>query len=163
MNAKRKLLMLSLAIVLVVGLLAVPVVAQPNLAPSGERLRNLAGSFLIGYASRNDFWTMSDAAQYQDVARTEFNFLTPENAMKWDATEASQNNFTFSQADQHVAFAQTNNMKIHGHTLVWHSQLPSWVANGSWTSLKSDGGNEQSHYQSDGPLRQQDLRLGRGQ
>ncbi|HSD82348.1 MAG TPA: endo-1,4-beta-xylanase, partial [Anaerolineae bacterium] len=89
---------------------------------------------LIGYASRDNFWTMSDAAPYQEVARTEFNFLTPENSMKWNATEPSQNNFTFAQADQHVAFAQTNNMKIHGHTLVWHSQLPDWVANGSWTS-----------------------------
>src|SRR5262245_10528742 len=69
--------------------------AAPNAAPGGQRLRALAGSFLIGYASRNDFWSMSDAAQYQDVARTEFNFLTPENAMKWDATEPSQNNFTF--------------------------------------------------------------------
>ncbi|CAG0935332.1 Exoglucanase/xylanase [Thermoflexales bacterium] len=129
-----KLLMLGIAIVLVGSLLASPVVARPNLAPTGERLRNLAGSFLIGYASRDNFWTMSDAASYQEVARTEFNFMTPENSMKWDATEPSQNNFTFSQADQHVTFAQANNMRIHGHTLVWHTQLPSWVANGSWTS-----------------------------
>jgi endo-1,4-beta-xylanase len=109
---------------LVLGALGLPVQA----APTGQRLRTLAGSFLIGYASRNDFWSMSDAAQYQDVARTEFNFLTPENAMKWDATEPQQNVFTFSQADQHVSFAQTNTMKIHGHTLVWHSQLPGWVS-----------------------------------
>ncbi len=125
-----KLLVLALVSAMLQGTWYIPAQA----APSGERLRSLAGSFLIGYASRNDFWSMSDAAQYQEVARTEFNFMTPENAMKWDATEPSQNNFTFSQADQHVAFAQTNNMKIHGHTLVWHNQLPGWVANGSWTS-----------------------------
>jgi endo-1,4-beta-xylanase len=113
-----------IALVLVFGALGLPVQA----APTGERLRNLAGPFLVGYASRNDFWSMSDAVQYQDVARTEFNFLTPENAMKWDATEGTQNVFTFSQADQHVSFAQTNAMKIHGHTLVWHSQLPGWVS-----------------------------------
>src|SRR5262245_43586434 len=111
-----------------------PANAATATAPTGQRLRNLAGSFLIGYASRNDFWSMSDAAQYQEVALTEFNFLTPENAMKWDATEPSQNNFTFAQADQHVAFAQANTMRIHGHTLVWHSQLPNWVSNGNWTS-----------------------------
>jgi endo-1,4-beta-xylanase len=108
--------------------------AAPNSVPGGQRLRALAGSFLIGYASMNNFWSVSDAAQYQEVARTEFNFMTPENAMKWDATEPSQNNFTFSQADQHVSFAQNNGMRIHGHTLVWHGQLPGWVANGSWNS-----------------------------
>jgi endo-1,4-beta-xylanase len=135
-NSIRKtnlwLRLFSIVLVLFLALNMTYVLAQA--APTGQRLRALAGSFLIGYASRNNFWSMSDAAQYQEVARTEFNFMTPENAMKWDATEPSQNNFTFSQADQHVAFALNNNMKIHGHTLVWHSQLPSWVANGSWNS-----------------------------
>jgi GH35 family endo-1,4-beta-xylanase len=76
--------------------------AAPNSVPGGQRLRNLAGSFLIGYASMNNFWSMSDTAQYQEVARTEFNFMTPENAMKWDATEPSQNNFTFSPEQRHA-------------------------------------------------------------
>ena len=118
---------LTVLVALFAGMLSIPVAAAPRAAPTGSRLRALAGNFLVGYASRNDFWNMSDSVQYQDVARTEFNFMTPENAMKWDATEPSQGNFTFSQADQHVAFAKANNMVIHGHTLVWHSQLPGWV------------------------------------
>ncbi len=56
-----------------------------------------------------------------------FNSITSGNDMKWDATEPTEGTFTFTQADAEVAFAQTNNMHVRGHTLVWHNQTPAWV------------------------------------
>ncbi len=57
----------------------------------------------------------------------EFNYVTADNAMKWDATEGSEGVFNFSAADQIVSAAQSKGVKVKGHALVWHNQLPNWV------------------------------------
>lgn len=53
------------------------------------------------------------------------------NEMKFDAMEPEQGNFKFETADKLVAFAEQHQMKVRGHTLVWHSQLPGWLGAGS--------------------------------
>jgi endo-1,4-beta-xylanase len=60
-----------------------------------------------------------------------FDSVTPGNALKWDATEPSENTFTYAQADPLMAFAKTNGLAVRGHTLVWHNQTPSWVFTGA--------------------------------
>ena len=65
---------------------------------------------------------------YVSTLDTEFTSVTPENEMKWDAVESTRNSFTYTSADQIVSHAQSKGMKIRGHTLVWHSQLPGWVS-----------------------------------
>ncbi len=57
----------------------------------------------------------------------EFNYVTPENEMKWANTEPSPGAFDFHSADQIVDFARARGMRVKGHTLVWYNQLPGWV------------------------------------
>ncbi|MCZ0207611.1 non-reducing end alpha-L-arabinofuranosidase family hydrolase [Streptomyces sp. UMAF16] len=64
---------------------------------------------------------------YSTILDREFNAVTPENEMKWDATERTRGSFTFTAADQIVGHAVAHGQRVRGHTLVWHSQLPNWV------------------------------------
>jgi endo-1,4-beta-xylanase len=98
----------------------------------GTALRDLAepAGFLIGAAvAPADF---TDPGYVQAVGR-EFNLVVPENAMKFAETEPAAHSFNFCAADQIVAYAQANGMKIRGHNLVWQQNLPSWLTGGNYS------------------------------
>ena len=59
---------------------------------------------------------------------TEANIFVPEGSLKWVETEPQPGTFDFSQGDSIVAFAKRNQMLVHGHTLVWYTAIPQWVA-----------------------------------
>jgi endo-1,4-beta-xylanase len=81
-------------------------------------------------------YKLSDSV-YSTILDREFNMVTPENEMKWDATEPSQNSFSYSSADQIVNHAQSHNQRIRGHALAWHQQQPGWVSSLSGTALRN--------------------------
>jgi endo-1,4-beta-xylanase len=70
---------------------------------------------------------------YGDLAGTQFNSLTPGNAMKWGSVEPTRGSHNWAEADQIVDFAEAHGQQVRGHTLVWHNQNPDWLTNGTWT------------------------------
>ncbi|KAI0262787.1 glycoside hydrolase superfamily [Gloeopeniophorella convolvens] len=92
-----------------------------------------AGKKYFGTATDNN--ELSDTA-YVNILKdnAQFGQITPANSWKWDATEPSRGQFTFTQADQIATQAKQNGQLIRGHNCVWYNQLPSWVSNGGFNA-----------------------------
>ncbi|KAK0636432.1 glycoside hydrolase family 10 protein [Bombardia bombarda] len=91
-----------------------------------------SGKLFFGTAiDTNNF----DDTAYQTIAtnKNEFGLYVPENSQKWGPIEPTQGQFRFANPDSVEAQAQNNDQIFRCHALAWHSQLPSFIANGTWT------------------------------
>jgi len=68
-------------------------------------------------------------SSYINLANTEYNSITPENAMKFESVHQSEAGFNFSDADFIVNTAKASGKRVHGHALIWHEAVPAWVTN----------------------------------
>lgn len=64
---------------------------------------------------------------YASTLSTEYSMLEAENEMKFGPIHPTPTTYDYTGPDALVAYAQTNTMKVRGHNLVWHSQVPDWV------------------------------------
>jgi endo-1,4-beta-xylanase len=121
-------------------------------AQADTTLHSLASASGRYFGSATDNPELTDAP-YVAILGREFGQLTPGNSMKWDTVEPSRGIFNYARGDAIVALAKSNGQTVRGHTLVWHSQLPSWVSNGGFsaaeldTVMKDHITNEVRHYQ----------------
>ncbi len=95
------------------------------------------------YAEQFDFGSAAPQAVFRDVKwlkmmKTQYSILTPENEMKPDSVldvgsskalvretgDQTAVAVRFDAAKALLSFAQKNGIKVHGHTLLWHSQTP---------------------------------------
>ena len=80
--------------------------------------------FKIGVAVNNR--NVNDPDQVKVILR-EYNSITAENAMKPQPTEPRKGEFNWKDADEIANFCRANGIKMRGHTLMWHSQIGSWM------------------------------------
>lgn len=73
-----------------------------------------------------------------NLMKRHFSSLTAENVMKWSSLQPSEGTFRFDNADKIVNFAQSNGMKVRGHTLCWHQQVPDWVFEENGTTASKE-------------------------
>ncbi|RAG86663.1 glycoside hydrolase [Streptacidiphilus pinicola] len=135
----------TLVLAVAVGMLAA---TSPAVA-SGSTLKAAAesGGHYFGTALTDGDLGVSGETS---IAGAQFDMVTPGNEMKWDTTEPSNGSYNFAPGDQIVQYAQANGMRVRGHNLVWHSQLPSWVSslplNQVQSVMESHITTEATHY-----------------
>ncbi|SHN33481.1 endo-1,4-beta-xylanase [Chitinophaga sp. CF418] len=91
---------------------------------SGQGLKDYYQSFFPIGVSVSPRVLKGEEAQ---LITSQFNSVTPENDMKMGVIHPRENEYNFRGADSIVAFALRNKMKIRGHTLCWHNQVPGWI------------------------------------
>ena len=99
-------------------------------AGAQETLRSLAeerGRY-VGAILNSQWFSGGLPAEYEQIHKAQFNVVVAENEMKFDATEPNEGQFNYNNGDKMVKYAKANGMRVRGHALAWHSQVPGWVS-----------------------------------
>ncbi len=78
------------------------------------------------YGAAGAYSKLSENQEFAKRFIEECAILTPENDLKWKAIHPQPNQYDFSQGDWLANFAQRHQLKMRGHTLVWHAYMPDW-------------------------------------
>lgn len=62
-----------------------------------------------------------------ELVTREFNSVTPENDMKISVIHPLEGQYNWKNADAIVDFAVSHHIKVRGHNLLWHTQVPNWM------------------------------------
>ena len=102
-----------------------------NAFAADETLRSLAdkNGIYIGAILNSQWFGGGLPGNYEQIHKQQFNIVVAENEMKFDATEPQEGRFNYNNGDKMVRYAQQNGMRVRGHALAWHSQVPGWVNN----------------------------------
>jgi endo-1,4-beta-xylanase len=155
MSAKKALLSLTL-ISSAILLCTAQCVAQSSDTDASKPIPALKDifkdSFKVGTAVNRSIVTgqgfrrSSEEVQSDIVAvKKHFNHVVAENDMKWQLIHprAGVDGYDFTSADALAQFAMDNSMELAGHTLVWHSQTPNWVFEGTHQPEPEQGGQDE--------------------
>ncbi len=90
---------------------------------------SFSGRFSLGAAVGSGVW-MGGLERERSTVERHFASITAENEMKPYALQPAEGVFKWDVADRFVEFGERNGMKVIGHCLVWHNQMPGWFFKG---------------------------------
>jgi endo-1,4-beta-xylanase len=95
-----------------------------NPCQDNEGLYTLA-SYPIGVAI--NYHEFASNSTHTSIADRQFNSFTAENIFKPEYLHPEAETFYWEEADVLADYCQSHNKRLHGHTLIWHNQLPLWI------------------------------------
>ena len=105
-----------------------PFVDDPFVYDATQNLKDVASFPLGNIVSASKLASTSTSnATFKTLLSQEYNSITAENDMKMGNMFTGPDTYDFSDGDAIVSYASTNGFRVHGHALIWHSSIPSWL------------------------------------
>jgi endo-1,4-beta-xylanase len=96
-------------------------------AAAGETFKSLAQRTGRFWGSATQASLIRNESPYTKLLVRECDVIVPEWEMKWAQVEPEPGRHNFAKADTFVRFAEKHGLKIRGHALVWHRNVPGWA------------------------------------
>lgn len=109
----------------VVLLLALPFFSGRQDAPCAADSLFKKAPFPVGTAL--DVEKLKFEERYWIAALAHFNSFTPEKVMKPAFIHPEKDRFYFFETDRLMEFCREKKIRLHGHALLWHNELPRWM------------------------------------
>jgi endo-1,4-beta-xylanase len=98
------------------------------------KANKLANPFFIGMAIKAS--QLTNGSPYDVILKNEFSSISAEYEMKMDQISTASGVYNWAVADKIVAYGNSNGINVHGHALVWHNSVPTWLKNFSGTDAE---------------------------
>ncbi len=99
---------------------------QPITGAASLKARAAARGLLAGAAVNANLFR--DDQGFRNLLAEQCSILVPENCLKWSVLRPTADTWNFTDADNLISFAEAHGIKVRGHNLVWHQQIPAWFA-----------------------------------
>ncbi len=109
-----------------IGLIMIVALIAGN-TPAQKTLKEAFKDYFLIGAALNRSQIFEDDKLSKTIVKTQFNSISPENILKWEAVHPTPDRYDFAAADKFVELGSKSGMFIVGHALVWHNQTPDWV------------------------------------
>lgn len=109
--------------------------------------RTSSPDFKLGAAI--DAGTFLQKSHIYDLAVSNFDEMTPDNAMKYSSVVRSDGSMDFTQVRNFLNLARQAGLSVYGHTLAWHSQQRPEYLNGLIADVKSPSAEDEVLLQAD--------------